>query len=262
MPLMGLGVFALSDESECIAAIHAAIDCGYRHIDTARIYGNEEAVGKAMQACGVDRGELFITTKLWTDDFGRETTRRAAEESLRKLELDYLDLYLIHWPMRERTEESWEVMQAMRDEGMIRSIGVSNFTCRRFEEQFFKQTDEIPAVNQIERHPFRTHPELVDYCREKGIQVEAYSPLDRGQRLQDPDLLQLAEKYEKSTAQIMLRYQLQQQIAVIPKSASADRIRENAKLFDFEISRQDMQTLDALDEGVASPNWSPEDDWF
>ena len=261
MPLLGLGVFQITDETECVAAIHAAFEYDYRHIDTAKLYENEVAVGKAVRESGIDREELFITTKIWPTDFGCDSARRAFETSLSKRALDYVDLYMIHWPVREGTEETWEVMQGLRDEGLIRSIGVSNFSPRRFDQQFFKRTDEVPAVNQFERHAFNTKPEWVAYCRQKGILAEAYCPLNRGQRMDDPHLVQLAEKYAKTSAQILLRHQIQEGIAVIPKSSRPERIRENADIFDFQISTQDMHALDALDEGKP-PAGGPEEDWY
>ncbi len=262
MPLLGFGVFQVEAGDVCERAVHDALEAGYRHIDTAAVYGNEASVGKALAAGGVPREEVFVTTKVFTGDFGHEATREACERSLELLGVDYVDLYLIHWPVREGVDEAWEAMQALRDEGRIRSIGVSNFTVRRFEEQFFQHTDEAPAVNQVELHPFWSRRDVVDYCRGKGIQPEAYSPLVRARRMDDATLNEIAAGCGKSVAQVLIRWQLQHGVVVIPKSSHAERIRENADVFDFELSDEDMQRIDALNEDFCTITWRPEEDWF
>jgi len=263
MPLLGFGVFEVQAGEECERAVRAALDAGYVHIDTAAVYHNEESVGRAIADSGIDRERVFVTTKVFCHDFGRDAARRACEESLRKLGMDYVDLYLVHWPKREGVRETWETMQRMRDEGRIRSIGVSNFTVRRFEEQFLaRETDEVPAVDQVELHPFWTRADLVAYCRAKGIQPEAYSPLARAQRMDDPVLNELAGRYGKSVAQIMIRWQLQNGVVVIPKSSKPQRVRENADVFDFELADEDMARIGALNEDFCTLTWRPEEGWF
>lgn len=262
MPWLGLGLFQITDKSACHTAIHAALDGGYRHFDTAVGYRNEADVGSALAESAVERETLFITSKLMPDRFGHETARRCVENSLQQLRVDYIDLYLIHWPVREKTEETYETLQELREEGKLRSIGVSNFTPRRFEEQFFKRIDEIPAVNQFERHPYCANNDLVAYCRQKDIQPQAYSPLAQAEALEDPTLAAIAHQHGKTTAQVMIRWQLQQGIVVIPKSANPKRIAENADVFDFLLSETEMTQIAALDQGKSIITWRPEDDWF
>lgn len=262
MPLFGLGVFKMDDHAECVKAVTAALDMGYRHIDTARAYENEDAVGEAVANASVERSAVFITSKVMPWDYGRDTVRRAVEDSLRKLRTDYIDLYLLHWPIREKMAESWKVLQAMRDEGLLRSIGVSNVTVRRFDEQFFRHTDEAPAVNQIECHPFNAQEKLIAYGREKGIHPVAYSPLARARRMDEPVLREAAEAHGKSVAQVMIRWQLQRGVGVIPKSSHIARIRENADVFDFSLTSDDMRRLSGLDEGYNTISWRPEENWF
>ena len=262
MPLLGFGVFQIDDGPVCERAVREAIDAGYTHIDTAAVYGNEQSVGRAITDSGVGREDLFVTTKIFPHSFGREEARTACEDSLRKLATDYVDLYLIHWPVREGLAETWETMQQLRDEGKIRSIGVSNFTVRRFEEHFFAATGVVPAVDQIELHPFWNRADVVAYCRDKGIQPEAYSPLARAERMDDATLNELAAKHGKSVAQIMVRWQLQRRIVVIPKSRHPDRIHENADVFDFELADEDMARIAALNEDLCTITWRPEEGWF
>jgi diketogulonate reductase-like aldo/keto reductase len=262
MPQLGFGVFEIQDLSECSNAVRAALDAGYRHIDTAAIYGNEEAVGEAIEASGVAREDIFVTTKVFVRSFGTAATREACEGSLKKLRTDYVDLYLIHWPVRELVDQTWDVMQVMQGEGKIRSIGVSNFTTKRFDEQFFKHTDVVPDVNQIELHPFNTRKDLLQYCRDKGIMPEAYSPLARAQRMDDPVLNEVASAHNKNVAQVMIRWQLQQGIVVIPKSSKPKRIAENADVYDFVLSDDEMAKIDGLNEDIHTITWRPEQNWF
>jgi len=262
MPLLGFGVFQIENGPACERSVRDALEAGYRHIDTAAVYGNEESVGKALADSGVPREQVFVTTKLWLSEFGRDKTRKACETSLQRLKLDWVVLYLIHWPVRQGVAEAWETMQVLRDEGKCRSIGVSNFTVRRFEEAFFKSTDEVPAVDQVELHPFWNRQDLQDYCLDKGIQIEGYSPLVRGQRMDHPLLVKLAEHYGKSVAQVLIRWQLQKGIVVIPKSVRTERIRGNADVYDFSLSVADMDRLDGLNEDLHAIDWRPEKDWF
>jgi len=258
IPRLGLGVFEMNEPPACAAAVRTALEAGYRHIDTAAKYGNEEAVGRGLATGGVDREEIFVTTKCWMDDFGKQSTRAACEQSLRLLGLDYIDLYLLHWPQDGAMMDAWETMQALKQEGKCRSIGVSNFSIRRFEETFFPHTDVLPSVNQVELHTFRQQQELVDYCVAKGLAIACYSPLARAQRIDDAELCRVAAACGKTPAQVMIRWALQKGYVAIPKSSRPERIRENADVFDFEIAPEDMTALAALDEDYTSAAWRPD----
>ena len=204
MPILGLGVYQSPPGRVTRNAVNFALRVGYRHVDTARIYGNEADVGEAVRESGVPRGDLFVTTKLWNSDQGYDSTLRACEASLKRLGLDYLDLYLVHFPVPDVRKESWRAMETLLKKGRCRAIGVSNFTIRHLEE-LIEESHVIPSVNQVELHPFLYQEELLKYCQDRGIQVEAYSPLARGERLQDPRIASLATKYSKSPAQLMVR---------------------------------------------------------
>jgi diketogulonate reductase-like aldo/keto reductase len=249
MPVLGLGVWLVSSGGDTRRAVRSALACGYRLIDTARAYGNERDVGRAIRESGLPREEVFVTTKLWNSDHGYEAARRACRASLRDLGLDYVDLYLIHWPVPGLRQETWEAMAALRDEGLCRAVGVSNYTIRHLEE--LRDASPVPpAVNQVEFHPFLHQRELLDYCRRRGIAVEAYSPLARGVRLSEPALVSVGRKHEKTPAQVLIRWALQHGTVPIPKSSRPERIRENAAVFDFSLDPGDMETLDRLDEGL------------
>jgi len=277
IPQLGLGVWQTRAGANCEAAVRAALEAGYRHIDTAAMYGNEESVGAAIRMSGIPRENIFVTTKLWNSDHGNPA--RALDTSLRKLKLDYVDLYLIHYPVRER-RQSWLALEALRAEGKARSIGVSNFTIRHLRE-LLAETKTVPAVNQVEFHPYLYQRDLLDFCAGEGIVVEAYSPLTKGARLNDPKLVAVAKKYSqtgsqpahsssrlplldrlsrrseaKSTAQILIRWALQHGLVVIPKSANRRRIFENADVFDFEITAEDMELLDRFNETLRTC-WDP-----
>lgn len=260
MPLFGLGVFRLDNGAECERQVRAALDLGYRHIDTARGYGNEVAVGRGIRASGVPREEIFVTTKVMVDN--EAAIRQAVEESATNLDLGYIDLYLLHWPKNEWTESSWELLREYRDRGVMRTIGVSNFSVRRFQEQFLPRVTEVPAVNQIERHPRYAQPDLVQFNDAHHIATVAYSPLARGAYLDDPVLVDIAQAHGKTVAQVMIRWQLQQGVSAIPKSASLERLKENADVFDFALSDNEMERIDALDRGESCITWRPEPDWF
>ena len=256
---LGLGVWQTRAGAACETAVLAALEAGYRHIDTAAMYGNEESVGAAVRTSGIPRENIFVTTKLWNSDHGNP--ERALETSLRKLKMDYVDLYLIHYPVRER-RRSWRSLEALRVGGKARSIGVSNFTIRHLNE-LLAETKTVPAVNQVEFHPYLYQRDLLDFCAGRGIALEAYSPLTKGERLKDPKLVAVAKKYsksgaDKSTAQILIRWALQHGLIVIPKSANRKRIVENADVFDFEISAADMQLLDGFNENLRTC-WDPTD---
>jgi len=255
IPILGLGVYQTPPGSVTQNAVKFALSVGYRHVDTARIYGNEADVGEAVRKSGVHREQLFVTTKLWNADQGYDSTLRACEASLKRLGLDYLDLYLIHFPVPETRKESWKAMNTLLEKGKCRAVGVSNFTIPHLED-LLEEHELVPAVNQVEFHPFLYQKELLEYCQRKGIQVEAYSPLARGEKLKHPRLTAVAAKYSKSPAQLMIRWSIQHGLVVIPKSTREERIRENSQVFDFEISADDMRSLDSLNEDLRL-NWDP-----
>lgn len=247
MPWVGLGVFKVNDGEEVVQSVKAAIRNGYVSIDTASFYKNEEGVGQAIKESGVPREELFITTKLWNADQGYESTLKAFETSLNKLGLDYLDLYLIHWPGKEKYKETWRAFEKLYKEGRVRAIGVSNFQVHHLED-LIRSSEIKPMVNQVEFHPHLTQKELLAFCQKEGIQLEAWSPLKQGQLLSDPVLEDIAHKYHKSVAQIILRWDLQHEVVTIPKSIKEHRIIENANIFDFELSSTDMERMDGLNQ--------------
>ncbi|WP_316274099.1 glyoxal/methylglyoxal reductase [Bacillus halotolerans] len=247
MPWFGLGVFKVENGSEATESVKAAIKNGYRSIDTAAVYKNEEGVGIGIKESGVSREELFITSKVWNEDQGYDTTLAAFEKSLERLQLDYLDLYLIHWPGKDKYKDTWRALEKLYKDGKIRAIGVSNFQVHHLEE-LLKDAEIKPMVNQVEFHPRLTQKELRDYCKKQGIQLEAWSPLMQGQLLDNEVLTQIAEKYNKSVAQVILRWDLQHEVVTIPKSIKEHRIIENADIFDFELSQEDMDKIDALNQ--------------
>ncbi|MFK4165322.1 aldo/keto reductase [Paenibacillus lautus] len=246
MPWLGLGVWKTKEGEEVIQSVKSAIAAGYRSIDTAAIYGNEEGVGQAIRESGVSRDELFITTKVWNDDQGYEKTLQAFETSRKKLGLDIVDLYLVHWPGKDKYLETWKALIHLQKEGLVRSIGVSNFQIRHLQH-IIEDTGVVPVVNQVELHPLLSQKELLGYARENHIVLEAWSPLMQG-NLDQPALAQIAEKYGKTTAQVILRWDIQNGVIVIPKSIKDHRIRENAGIFDFELSAEDMAAIDGLNE--------------
>lgn len=255
LPILGLGVYQNWD---CYPSCIAAIEAGYRHIDSARYYENEEQVGRAVRECGVPREELFVTSKIYHPDFGYESTLRCFEESHQKFGLEYIDLYLIHSPLsgKERRLDTWRALIKKRDEGKVRSIGVSNYNVRHIEE-ILEAGLGLPVVNQIELHPYCQQRPIVEYCRKKGIIVQAYCPLIRG-AFNDPVFEAVAAKYNKTIPQVLIRWSLQHGFSPLPKSSNPDRIRENAAVYDFEISAEDMAQIDALDKGDAGAcQWNP-----
>ena len=252
IPQLGLGVWQIPKGKKCEAAVRAALEAGYRHIDTAWFYGNEESVGTAIRDSGVPRQEVFVTTKLWNSE--HRNPERSLDDSLRRLKFDYVDLYLIHYPVRERLH-SWRILEKFPQQGKALSIGVSNFTIRHLSE-LLEKSEATPAVNQVEFHPYLYQRELLDFCSRRKILLEAYSPLTSGERLNDPKLVGVGRKYRKSTAQILIRWGIQHGLAVIPKSANPERISENAQVFDFEISAEDMRTLDGFNENLRTC-WDP-----
>jgi len=261
IPVLGLGTYLIGDGMETQKAVMNALEAGYRHIDTAMFYGNERGIGEAIRRSGVPRDELFITTKLWNSDHGYHNTIAAFNESLERLGLDYIDLYLIHWPVEELRNESWRALVHILEgdggegKGKCRSIGVSNYMIWHLEE-LMENSSYKPVVNQIEFSPFLYQKDLLDFCRSHSIQVEAYSPLTKGKKLGDPTLAEIASHYSKSPAQILIRWGLQKDVIVIPKSSEKKRIQENADVFDFVISEEDMDRLDSLNRDLRT-SWDP-----
>ncbi|MBI2523012.1 aldo/keto reductase [Candidatus Woesearchaeota archaeon] len=254
IPILGLGMWQIPNGKVCEEAVLSALNTGYRHIDTAAAYKNEESVGNAIKKSNIPRKELFITTKLWNDD--HNNPKKAFNESLKKLQLDYVDLYLIHFPVPERNR-SWEILEKIYKSGKAKAIGVSNFTIRHLKE-LLESSDIVPAVNQVEFHPYLYQKELLDFCNEKGIKLEAYSPLTHGKKLNDVKLVEIAKKYNKSAAQVLIKWGLQHYLIVIPKSSKKDRIIENSYVFDFELSKEDMKKLDGFNENLRTC-WDPTD---
>ncbi|WP_347551036.1 aldo/keto reductase [Pseudalkalibacillus hwajinpoensis] len=245
MPYLGFGVFKLGDGEETINAVKVALQTGYRGIDTASYYGNEESVGRAIKESGIPREELFITSKVWNDEQGYNATLAAFERSLERLGTDYLDLYLIHWPVPGLFTETWQALEKLYHEGKVCAVGVSNFEPHHLEA-ISRVSNVKPVINQIEFHPELIQGEVRDYCRSKGIQVEAWSPLKRGQVLNEPIIQAISECYGKTTAQVVLRWCLQHDIILNVKSSRAERIKENADLFDFELTKEEMGEIDSL----------------
>ncbi len=251
MPWLGLGVFKVEEGQELINAVKTAITHGYRSIDTASIYGNEVGVGQgvreALEVTGIAREDLFITSKVWNSELGYASTIAAYEESLTKLGLDYLDLYLIHWPVAGKYKEAWRALETLYIEGRVKAIGVSNFQIHHLED-LMKDAEIKPMVNQVEYHPRLTQKELQAFCQQQDIQLEAWSPLMQGELLDNTDLQEIADKYGKSIAQVILRWDLQNGVITIPKSTNEHRIAENATVFDFELTTDDMKRIDSLDQ--------------
>ncbi|MDQ0230023.1 aldo/keto reductase [Metabacillus malikii] len=249
MPWFGLGVFKVEEGNEVINSVKTAIELGYKSIDTAAVYGNEDGVGKAIAESNVPREELFITTKLWNSNQGYESTLQAFEESMNKLKLDYLDLYLIHWPVPElnKYKESWKALEKLYKDGRVRAIGVSNFKEHHLKD-LMADCEIKPMVNQVEYHPRLTQSSLHSFCKENQIQLEAWSPLMQGQLIDHPTLQEIADKYNKSTAQVILRWDIQNEVVTIPKSVKPHRIKENANIFDFELNSEDMEKINSLNE--------------
>jgi len=257
IPQVGLGVWQSPRGAGTRNAVLAALRFGYRHVDTARIYGNEADVGAAVRDSGVPRAEIFVTTKLWNEDQGYESARRAFDASLERLGLDYVDLYLIHWPVGGKRLESWRALEELHAEGRARAIGVSNFLVPHLRELLAKSR-ERPAVNQIELTPFLQRRDTRALCREHAIVVEAYSPLTRGLRFNHPIVAGVARRVQRTPAQVLLRWGVQHGHVVLPKSTRAERIAENGALFDFTLDDDAMAALDGLEEGLVT-GWNPSD---
>jgi len=252
MPILGFGVFQVPDLEECERSVYEALQTGYRLIDTAASYLNEDAVGKAMKRSGVPREELFVTTKLWIQDAGYERTKKAFEKSVHRLQLDYLDLYLIHQPFGD-VYGSWRAMEELYREGKIKAIGVSNFQPDRIMDLIL-HNEVVPAINQIETHPFNQQIETQKFLQENSVQIESWGPFAEGKNniFQNEVLLSIAGKYKKTVAQVILRWLTQRRVVVIPKSVRKERIVENFSVLDFELSSEDMDAIKALDTKVSS----------
>ncbi|MBU2948209.1 aldo/keto reductase [Zobellia uliginosa] len=250
MPYLGLGTYQADNEQEVVDAVKNALNLGYRHIDTASAYKNEEGVGKGIRESNVARKDVFLVSKLWNADQGYESTLQAFEETLERLGVEYLDLYLIHWPVVGKYKDTWRAMEKLYREKRIRAIGVSNFLQHHLED-LLEYAEIIPMVNQMEFHPYLVQQDLIDFCNVKGIQYESWSPFMQGKlfSLKNDIFRELTEKYKKSIAQIVLRYNLQKGIVAIPKSVHENRIKSNADIFDFELSKEDISYLDSLDKG-------------
>lgn len=248
IPRLGLGVYKVP-EDQVYDTVSSALDIGYRHFDTASFYGNEEGVGKAIRNSGIPREDIFVTSKVWNDDQGYDNALKAFDRSLEKLGFDYLDLYLIHWPVPEVFPETWKALEKIYENQQTRAIGVSNFLDHHLEG-LAKSANQMPVVDQIELHPKLAQKPTVDYCRNHGIAVESWSPLGRAKYLDDLSLTKMAAKYTKSVAQLIIRWHLENDFIVIPKSTNAERQKENANVFDFEISAEDMDYLNKMDEDL------------
>ncbi len=257
MPVLGLGVYQSRPGRETNDAVRAALALGYRHVDTARAYGNEHDVGRAIRDSGVPRERVFVTTKLWNADHGYDATLRACDESLSRLGVERVDLYLVHWPVEGLRGETWRAMEKLLADGKARAIGVSNYTVRHLDE-LLGRAKVAPTVNQVELHPFLFQRELLDHCRARSIVLEAYAPLVKARRLEHPVLARVARRHGRTPAQVLVRWCLDHEVVAIPKSVHADRIRENADVFGFRLDAADLAALDALDEGYRT-SWDPTD---
>jgi methylglyoxal/glyoxal reductase len=255
MPLLGLGVYLMRPGQETYEAVKTALEIGYRLVDTASFYRNEEDVGRAIRDSAIPREEVFITTKLWNDDHGYDSALRAFDASLKRLGLSYIDLYLIHFPVPRLREESWRALEKILTSGRARAVGVSNYTERHLKDLLHKSS-VVPAVNQVEFSPFLYQHDLLEFCRTQQIHLEAYAPLTAGRRLGDPRITAIAKKHGRTNAQVLLRWAVQHGVVVIPKSGHAGRIAENAQVFDFELTSDEVSALDNLHDGFRS-SWNP-----
>ncbi len=247
IPYLGLGVYQSPPGKTTERAVRYALKAGYRHIDTAELYGNEADVGKALRESEIKRDDVFITTKVWNSRQGYDSTLHSCNGSLERLGFSYVDLYLIHWPVQGLGDDTWRAMIKLYREGKARAIGVSNYSIRELDG-VLKNSDVVPAVNQVEFHPFLYDEELLNFCKNHRIQLEAYSPLTRGKRLNHQNIVKVGKKYGKTPAQVLIRWSLQKDVVAIPKSINEDRIRENSKVFDFNLDPEDMKFLNSMNE--------------
>ncbi len=246
MPYFGLGVYDAEEGPETIHAVEYAIEAGYRHIDTATLYRNERSVGEAIRNSAVKREDIFVTTKVWNSDQGYQSTLNAFQKSLDKLKFDFIDLYLIHWPVPGKYLETWKALELLYQQKLVRAIGVSNFMQHQLED-IIRFAEIVPMVNQVEFHPYLTQPQLLDFCKKNTIQYEAWAPLMRGQVLEIKEIGRIADKYGKTPAQIVLRWDLQKDVVTIPKSVRKERIYSNADVFNFTLTEEEMSSIDSLD---------------
>jgi len=255
MPVVGLGVYQVPPGRRTRETVRSALELGYRHVDTARIYGNERDVADGIRESGIPRREVFVTTKLWNSDHGYDAALRAFDESVKRLGGDPPDLYLIHFPVQRVRADSWRALTRLYEDRRVRAIGVSNYTVRHLEE-LLVSSPVVPVVNQVELHPFLVQSSLRAFCRKRGILVEAYSPLVKGERMEHPTLKRIAAAHGRTPAQVLIRFCIQHGLVAIPKSVRPERMAENASVFDFALSREDMTELDQLDEDYRT-DWDP-----
>ncbi|MBK8259284.1 MAG: aldo/keto reductase [Polyangiaceae bacterium] len=255
IPQLGLGVFRTPSGAETRRVVRDAIACGYRHIDTARVYGNEADVAEGIRESGVVRGDVFVTTKIWNDDQGYDQTLRAFDGSLARMRFDYVDLLLLHWPVPQKRLQSWRALEKLQKEGRARAIGVSNFMPHHLRELLAHCT-QPPSVNQVELSPYLQQRDVCTLCNEDGIVVEAYSPLTKGARLTHPGLVRIAADVGKSPAQVLIRWGIQKRLVVLPKSTRPERLAENFQALQFHLSEEHIATLDSFEEGLVT-GWDP-----
>lgn len=251
IPALGLGVFRMDNEKEAYNSVRKAIDLSYRHIDTAKVYENEAPIGRAIRESGVSREQLFVTTKLWNEDIANDNAQKAFDTSLRTLGLDYVDLYLVHWPIKDKYVSVWKEMEKIAQSGKARAVGVSNYQENHLQE-IINLKSLVPAVNQIELHPYLSQQPLVEFCTQYDIKIESWSPLcaNKNNLLQEPSLIEIGEKYSKTAAQVVLRWNIERGLIVIPKSSNPKRQAENLDVFDFQLTVDDMQKIDALNKDL------------
>jgi methylglyoxal/glyoxal reductase len=255
IPTLGLGLYEVSGGVKAMRVIDEALEIGYRHFDTASVYQNERDLGQVFSSSGLLREEIFITTKLWNSDHGYDSAFRAFDSSLTNLKVDYIDLYLLHWPVEHLRMDTWRALTKLVDQGVCRAIGVSNYTAKHLDE-LLSSSFITPALNQVEFHPFLYQKELLDFCSAKDIQIEAYSPLTQGRKLRHPKLVELSKKYDKSPAQILIRWAIEHNLIVIPRATRREHLEENINVFDFTLTPKDILDLNNLDEGLRV-NWDP-----
>ncbi len=249
IPLLGLGVFKMAEGEEVSDGVTWALEAGYRAIDTAKVYANEAGVGKAIRASSVPREDIFVTTKVWNSDQGHDSTLRAFDTSLGELGLDYVDLYLVHWPVKGKYEETWKAVEQLYRDGRVKAIGVSNFLIHHLKD-VLDSGSIVPMVNQVEFHPRLQQPALQAFCAEHGVQLEAWSPIMKGRVMEIPELQAIGRNHGKNPVQVTLRWLLQKSIVAIPKSSRQERIVSNANIFDFSLSEDEMAQIESLDQGV------------